>query len=106
MVPDHGSRNVDASPAGDSSSQSQLRVIGVRKKVLVKSSNLVQHLTPVHGGASVGPEYLFDAVVLARVNFATSSSAVLAIRIDQVAGFIDAFRILIDRIFEAAIPTS
>src|SRR6266446_1581930 len=97
MMPDHRSRNVDASPAGDSSSQSQLRVIGVRKKVLVKSSNLVQHLTPVHGGASIRPEYLFDAVVLTRVNLATSSSAILAVRIDQEAGFIDAFRILINQ---------
>src|SRR5260370_14835322 len=95
MMPDHGRRNIDASPAGDASSQSQRGVVGVCKKVLVKSSNLVQHLTPVHGGASVRPEYLFDAVVLTRVNLATSSSAILAIRIDQVAGFIDAFRILI-----------
>src|SRR5437588_8951973 len=95
MMPDHRSGNVDASPAGDSSSQSQLRVIGVRKKVLVKSSNPVQHLTPVHGGASIRPEHLFDAIVLTLVQLATSSSAVLAIRINQVAGFIDTFRILI-----------
>src|SRR5258707_3230747 len=97
MMPDHGSRNVDASPAGDASSQSKLSVIGVGKKVLVKSSNLVQHLTPVHGGASIRPEYLFDAIILTLVQLATSSSPVLAIRINQVAGFIDTCRILINQ---------
>src|SRR5712692_8164218 len=97
MMPNHGSRNIDASPAGDASSQSQLSVIFVGKKVLVKSSNPVQHLTPVHGGASIRPEYLFNAIILTRVNFATSSSPVLAIRINQVARFIDAFRILINQ---------
>src|SRR5260370_33488625 len=97
MMPDHGSRNIDASPAGDASSQSQFGVIGVCKKVLVKSSNLVQHLTPVHGGASIRPEHLFDAIVLTLVQLTTSSSPVLAIRINQVAGLIDTFRILINQ---------
>src|SRR5260221_14123916 len=95
MMPDHGSRNIDASPARDASSQSQFGVIGVCKKVLVKSSNLVQHLTPVHGRASIRPEHLFDAIILTLVQLATSPSTVLAIRINQVAGFIDTLRILI-----------
>src|SRR5260370_18697095 len=101
MMPDHGSRNIDASTARDASSQSQFGVIGVCKKVLVKSSNLVQHLTPVHRGASIRPEHLFDAIVLTLVQLATSSSPVLAIRINQVASFIDTFRILIYQDFRS-----
>src|ERR1700694_2471909 len=101
MMPNHGTWNIGARPAGDTSSQSQLRVICVRKKVLVKSSDLVQHLAPVHGGASIRPEHLFDAVVLTLVQLATSSAAVLAIRINQVAGFIDAFRIFVNKNFRS-----
>src|SRR5260370_17088841 len=88
-------RNISELPARDPGAYAQLGVVGLREKILVEASNPFQHRTPVHGGASVRPEDFFDAVVLTRVQFSTSPPAVLAIRINQVADFIDALRILI-----------
>src|SRR5260370_40470814 len=88
-------RNISELPARDPGAYAQLGVVGLREKILVEASNPFQHRTPVHGGASVRPEDFFDAVVLTRVQFSTSPPAVLAIRINQVADFIDALRTLI-----------
>jgi hypothetical protein len=103
-MPDSSGGHVEAFPSGDPGPQSQLCVVGVGKEILIKPSNLVEHRAPVHSRASIRPENFFDSVELTGVQFATAPPAILAIRIDQMADFIDAARILVNEDFRSCHP--
>ena len=90
MMPYDRARHVEAAPTGDAGAQAQLRVVAEHEQVFVEPADRVEHRFPVHGGGAIRPEALLDLVVLAPVDLARAASAVLAIRIDQVANLVDA----------------
>ena len=93
---DNRRRDVEAVPPGNAGAQSQFGVIGVCKEVLVKPSDLVEHLAAVHSRASIGPQHLLDTVILTHVDLARSSSSILAIEVDQVPGLVNSPGILMN----------
>jgi hypothetical protein len=94
---DHGGGDVEAVPACDTGPESQFGVIGVCKKILVKTSDPVEHLAAIHRRASIGPQNLFDAVILTMVDLARSSSPILTVEVDEVAGLVNTPGILINQ---------
>src|SRR5579863_3333313 len=92
-------RSVQTSPTGDSGTQSEFSVVGVGKIILVESTDLIQHLTAIHCRASVRPENLFNPVELAVVELSRTSAAVLAVKEDQMSGFIYSTGIAVDQDF-------
>ena len=104
MMPHHCAWNVEALPSGDPGAQSQLRVIGIRKKILVEPADFIQHRAPVHGRASVGPQDLFHAIVLPFIQLTAAAPAILAIGINQMACFVDPARILVHQNFRSRHP--
>src|SRR5271168_4073269 len=96
---DHRSGRVNTSPACNAGAQSEFGVIGICKKVFVESSDQVQHGTAVHSRAAIGPEHFFHLIILAGVEFAAPSAAVLAVGINEMTGFVDTSRFLEDENF-------
>ena len=99
MMTHNGGGDIPASPTGDAAAQAELGVVAIGEKIFVESANLVQHCTPVHGGASIRPKGFFHFVVLAGVELAGAAPSILSVEIDQVGGFVDAARIFVDQDF-------
>ena len=99
MMPHHRAGHIQAAPTRDPRAQPEFRIVGEHEEVFVEPANLVQHGFAEHGGAAIRPQAFLDALVLPAVDLAGAAAAVLAIRINQVSGFIDAPWILKDQHF-------
>ena len=56
MMAHDGGRDVETTPPGYSSAQTEFGVVAIGKQVFVETANLVQHGVAVHGRAAVGPD--------------------------------------------------
>src|SRR5258706_14366467 len=95
MMPHYRIRNVETTPSGNTRAEAQFGVVAIREEIFIEAADLVQHLFPIHGGAAIRPQYFFGAIIAAIVRLASTTPAVLAVRINQVPGFVDAARVVV-----------
>ena len=99
MVPHHRLRRVDTAPSCDARAQSQLGVISVGEEIFIEPSDLIEHLLAIQRRAPVRPQDFLLPVELPGVERSTAPPAVLAIRKNEVPGFIDNAWVLPDENF-------
>ena len=82
-------RRITAVPPTPARSQTQVRVVAVRKELLVEESHIIEHLPAVKRSATVGKKGFLVAVVLAGIRFPSAAAAIESVRVEEMPYLID-----------------
>src|SRR5205809_1017438 len=81
--------NVPCAPSKQACTQAQIRIITKSEKRLVETAGFLEDFAMVKSGAGIRPKDFFGVVVLADVRLHCASAAILAVPVNQMAGFVD-----------------